>query len=79
MMQDDGDHISLAVINGGVYVGGTMEKSPILELWNCAPARKRAALASAALRKEHEEEMKVSETACPSDEDVRAVWNLLGR
>ena len=78
-MRDDGEHIFLATIKKGLYVGGTMKKSPILELWNCAPARKRAALASAALRKEHEEEMKVSEAACPSDEDVRAVQNLLGR
>lgn len=78
-MRDDGGHISLARINEGMYCGGTMEKSPILELWNCVNARRRAAEASNVLRKEHEEETAQAVTSCPTPEDVRAVQNLLDR
>ena len=65
------------------YCGGTMKESPILELWNCAAARKLAEQASVALRREHEEEQAAAinacSSSCPSDEDVISVQNLLGR
>ena len=69
-MQDDGERISLATIKKGAYVGGTMEKSPILELWKCVSARKRATMASNILRREHEEEMAKAVDSCPTPEDT---------
>jgi len=78
-MRDDGGAISLAFIKKGMYCNGTMQKSPILELWKCADARKRASLASEILRREHAQETAKATTSCPTPEDVRAVQNLLGR